>query len=152
MQSQADGSARVSARSVGAIGTYVVTATAAGQTVEFPLYNRSGTPASIATLTQTPQQDVAPLAPVPVAPRVVVLTAGGLPVQFTLVQFASTQGGGSVTGSLVATDANGEAQVGGWFMGPAYETEHVLTALADTASTSFLAVTQAGPMFADGFE
>lgn len=59
---------------------------------------------------------------VPIAPRVEVqimtATMGLVPLIDTTVTFTVGSGGGSVTGAVTTTDANGMASVGGWTLGP----------------------------------
>lgn len=54
---------------------------------------------------------------VPIAPSVVVRTAGGTGVAGVVVTFAVATGGGTVIGSRQTTDATGTATVGGWILG-----------------------------------
>ncbi|HEU0012321.1 MAG TPA: Ig-like domain-containing protein [Longimicrobium sp.] len=54
---------------------------------------------------------------VAIAPSVLVTDANGNPVPGHSVTFTATTGGGSVTGSPAATDANGIATVGSWTLG-----------------------------------
>ncbi len=55
--------------------------------------------------------------PVPAPPAVRVTDAAGQPVAGTTVQFAVTEGGGSVTGATVSTNSSGIATVGSWSLG-----------------------------------
>lgn len=54
---------------------------------------------------------------VAIAPWVVVRDAGGQPVSGETVLFSVTQGGGSISGNSVTTDAQGIARVGSWTLG-----------------------------------
>jgi hypothetical protein len=55
---------------------------------------------------------------VPIAPQVQIVDAYGNPVVGHQVTFTVISGGGSVTGGVVNTDANGRAAVGSWTLGP----------------------------------
>jgi hypothetical protein len=53
----------------------------------------------------------------PARPTVLVKDASGNPAPGKTVTFAVTSGGGSVTGAVATTDANGVASVGSWTLG-----------------------------------
>lgn len=55
--------------------------------------------------------------PVPVSPTVLVTDADGQPVQFATVTFTVQGGGGSITGGVQTTDADGLARVTAWRLG-----------------------------------
>lgn len=55
---------------------------------------------------------------VPVAPGVIIRDQSGNPVAGTTVTFSVTSGGGSITGAVVASNAQGLAAVGSWTLGP----------------------------------
>jgi len=55
---------------------------------------------------------------VPTAPAVQIVDAFGNAVVGLEVTFSVLSGGGSVTGAVVSTDANGRATVGSWILGP----------------------------------
>ncbi len=59
-------------------------------------------------------QIVAVSTAVPTLPAIRLTDAGGNPVVGAIVQFSTSSGSGTVTGSLQATDSNGIARVGGW--------------------------------------
>ena len=54
---------------------------------------------------------------VPIAPAVIVQNAAGNPLADVVVTFAPNPGSGNVTTSTVTTGANGQATLGGWFLG-----------------------------------
>lgn len=63
-------------------------------------------------------QTIAAGLPVPVAPRVVVRDAEGLPVAGVSVTFARDSGSSQLTDSVRVTAADGVAQLGAWLIGP----------------------------------
>ncbi|HEX6039638.1 leishmanolysin-related zinc metalloendopeptidase [Longimicrobium sp.] len=72
---------------------------------------------------------------VPVAPSVVVRDLGGAALAGVPVTFTVTGGGGSVTSTVVSTNASGVASAGGWTMGSSAAL-NTLTATTPRASTS----------------
>lgn len=62
-------------------------------------------------------QSVAAGGAVPTRPSVKVTDVYGNPVGGTSITFAPASGGGSVTGAVLATDAQGVAAVGSWILG-----------------------------------
>ncbi len=83
---------------------------------------------------------------VAVAPAVRVTDAAGNPVQGVTVTFRVVAGGGSVAGSSVATNAQGEARVERWTLGgEAGERNNVLEAVvAGIGSVTYTATAMAG--------
>jgi Big-like domain-containing protein len=85
-----------------------------------------GTPASVVKLSGD-GQTAATNNPVAVPPAVQVRDLNGAAVPAVAVTFAVATGGGSVSGSVAHTDANGVATVGSWTLGPGAG-ENTLTA------------------------
>ena len=69
-------------------------------------------------------------------PSVRVTSKAGSPVPGVTVTFTPTAGGGSVTGGVQTTDANGIATVGSWVLGGA-STAQTLTATLSTIGANF---------------
>lgn len=76
-------------------------------------------------------QHVAASQSVGTLPAVLVTDVNGNPVAGTTVQFAATFGNGTVFGSVVQTNSQGIATVGGWLM-PAANGTYTLTAILGT--------------------
>jgi adhesin/invasin len=74
-------------------------------------------PATRVQLVEGDEQRAEPGAEVPVRPAVRVLDAAGDPVVGYQVTFVVTQGGGTVTGELQTTNAQGIARVDSWRLG-----------------------------------
>lgn len=98
-------------------GVNTVTAAVAGvPAVSFAATARVGAAASIAK--QAGDGQTAPAgAAVPIPPRVQVNDALGNPVPGVTVTFAVISGGGSVTGAIATTGADGRAAAGSWTLG-----------------------------------
>lgn len=100
-------------------GANSVVASATGlPTVTFNATGTAGNPASVLVVSGDNQTAVQGTALVN-RPTVRVLDANGNRVVGATVTFAVTAGGGSITGATQATDAAGEATVGGWTLGAA---------------------------------
>jgi adhesin/invasin len=105
----------------GIAGPVQVSATAAGLTGSPVVFSATvtgvaGAPASL--VAQTPLVQAATVgAAVAQAPSVKVVDAQNVPVPGVQVTFAVASGGGSVTGGVQATAANGIATVGSWIPG-----------------------------------
>jgi hypothetical protein len=111
----------------------VVTATVAGlPAVGFTLTAQAGAPAAISKAAGDNQQARSGTA-VPVAPSVLVTDASGNPVSGVTVTFTVASGGGTVTGAVATTGANGRATVGSWTLGAVGT--NTLTASAGAAGT-----------------
>lgn len=76
---------------------------------------------------------------VPIAPSVVVRTAGGTGVAGVVVNFAVATGGGTVIGSRQTTDATGTATVGGWILGDLPGANTLTASAAGVAPVTFTA-------------
>ncbi len=118
----ANGIATVGAWTLGAAGPNSLTATAAGtgiagNPVTFTATAGAGPPANIVAYAGN-GQTAAPGATVPIAPAVRVTDQYGTPVPGVTVTFAAANGG-SVTGGIQTTGANGIATVGAWTLGTA---------------------------------
>lgn len=124
-------------------GSHVVTATATGlPPVGFTATAQAGPPAAITKVAGDNQQARTGSA-VPVPPAVVVTDANGNPVPGVTVTFAVASGGGSVTGAVATTGADGRATVGSWTLGAVGT--NTLTASAGTAGTvTFTATATSG--------
>lgn len=98
-------------------GANSVIASASGlPAVTFNATGAAGNPASVVVVSGDNQVAVQGTA-LTNRPTVRVLDANGNRVVGTTVTFAVTAGGGSITGATQATDAAGEASVGGWTLG-----------------------------------
>ena len=75
-------------------------------------------PAAAVTINDGDAQSVNAGSVLPTAPSVLVTDASGNPVQGVSVTFAVASGGGTLTGAVPSTDANGVARVGSWTLGP----------------------------------
>jgi hypothetical protein len=117
------------------------------RTVTFTVTGEADAPAEMAVHTSVPE--IAPVSsPVAMAPAVRVSDQYGNAVSGVQVDFAVTQGGGSVADGTQQTDAAGVATAGGWTLG-AEQAENVLLATAAGLapvrfSTRAVAVTEGG--------
>jgi hypothetical protein len=117
----AEGLALAPAWTIGkAAGTNTLTASAEAiqKSVTFLATGIAGPPA-VLSVSAGGSQTSAASAPVGVLPAVRVTDANENAVAGASVTFAVTSGGGSVTGSVQGTNANGVATVGSWTLGPA---------------------------------
>jgi hypothetical protein len=73
-----------------------------------------------------------------IAPQVTALDTGGTVVPGATVTFRVGTGGGTITDSVKTTDANGNATLGGWTLGPRSGSQTVI-ATADRATSTFTA-------------
>ena len=124
-------------------GANALTATAGSLSVTFTATGVAGAPANIVkqagdNQTATVGTDVA------VDPAVRITDANGNPVPNVSVTFAVASGGGSVSGAVQSTDANGVATVGGWTLGPT-PGANTLTAIAGSLQVTFTATAVIGP-------
>jgi hypothetical protein len=104
-------------------GQKVVSATVNGSTALGRTATVTVTPAPSPVLTieaiEGTGQSAPAGAPVPARPAVRVTDQTGAPVSGVPVAFEVTGGGGTATGALQTTGADGIARVGGWTLGPA---------------------------------
>ena len=130
-----------------AVGTQTVTATVGTLApVTFTATATAGAAKNLTKNSTDPQTAIAG-ATVPVAPSVKVTDANNNPVANVLVTFAVAGGGGSVTGGLANTDANGVATVGSWKLGgPAGANTLTATAAGITTPVTFTATGTVGPV------
>lgn len=84
-------------------------------------------------------QIVLPETAVPVPPSVRLSDKDGNPVSGARVLFTVAAGGGSVTGSDVATDSSGVATVGSWTLGSAKGVNRLTASVGDTIAVTFTA-------------
>lgn len=125
-------------------GANAVTATAPGLApVSFTATAQVGPPAAITRVAGDNQQARAGT-PVPVAPSVAVTDAAGNPVAGVTVTFAVASGGGSVTGAVATTGADGRAAAGSWTLGAAGT--NTLTATAGSAGSVTFTATATAPV------
>lgn len=115
-------------------GSNTLTVTAGSATLTITATVRAGRPASV-TLVAGDNQTAAAGTAVPVAPSVRVTDAfgnlaGGVPVSFSVLS-----GGGTVTGGLRETNAQGVATVGSWVLGPGAGT-HTLAARVEESGVA----------------
>jgi hypothetical protein len=87
---------------------------------------------------------------VPIRPAVRVVDQHGNGIAGKAVTFTVTAGGGSVTGSSVATDASGIATVGSWTVGSAIGTNTLQASTAGLAPVTFTVESILDPCTADG--
>ncbi len=115
----ADGIAADGAWTLGTVaGTNTLTASRLGlAAVSFAATGTAAPPANIAILAGNNQLAIAGAA-VDIPPAVIVRDAYGNPAGGVVVQFSVLAGGGSSTGNLKATDAQGRAAVDSWVLGP----------------------------------
>lgn len=78
-------------------------------------------------------------------PTVVVSNQNGGRMAGATVTFAVTAGGGSVTGGVVTTGADGSATVGGWMLGTTPGTNTLTATVGTLAPITFTATASAGP-------
>ncbi len=116
----ANGVATVGSWTLGAAaGVQSLSATAAGflnSSVSFQATGRAGTPIEVA-LNAFDNQIATAGSAVAIPPSVIVRDAANNGVPGVSVTFAVASGGGSITGAVATTDANGIAKVGGWTLG-----------------------------------
>jgi adhesin/invasin len=133
-----DGIAQVTSWVIGnAPQPQTVTASASGVTsVVFTATRSEGAPTATSIEAITNQSQQAPTgSTVPVAPAVRVRDQVDVPMSGVSVAFTITAGGGSRTPSSVITDANGEAQLTSWTLGPAVGTNTLTAAASGLAQT-----------------
>ncbi len=78
------------------------------------------------------------------APSVIVKDQNGSPIGGTTVTFTVANGGGSVSGATVTTDASGMATVGSWTLGPVAGTNVLTATSGGLATVTFTATSVAG--------
>ena len=134
------------------VGTQTVTATVASLApVTFTATATAGAASKLAKLSTDPQTAAAG-ANVASPPSVKVTDANNNPIGNVLVSFAVASGGGSVTGNLAQTDANGIATAGAWKLGTSAGVNTVTaTATGITAPVTFTATGVAGAASAVAF-
>lgn len=99
-------------------GVNALTANATGlQSVTFTATATAGAPAFFNIISGDQQAAIVGTA-VASAPTVRVTDAVGNPVSGIAVTFTVASGGGSITGASTTTDAQGQAAVGSWVLGP----------------------------------
>jgi hypothetical protein len=99
-----------------AVSTLFVLQPACSSGSDNPDAPANGTPASL-QITQGDNQVAAVSTSVPTIPTVAVRDAQAEPVAGVIVVFSVESGGGSITDSVVTTDANGLARLGSWTLG-----------------------------------
>ncbi|MBL0938842.1 MAG: hypothetical protein IBJ03_08100 [Gemmatimonadaceae bacterium] len=126
-------------------GTQTLTATADGvPTVTFTANASAGPVATLTRLAGDAQEGVVGTA-VTTRPSVRAEDLYGNPVSNVQVTFAVTAGGGTATGDVQTSDANGIATVGGWTLGPQAGQQLMrATALGATAA-AFSVTARPGP-------
>lgn len=120
-KTSATGHASVGSWTLGTLGGInTLTATVSGLpavTFNATAQGPSATPANL-TLYVGANQTAQVGVPVPASPTVRVTDAGGQPVAFATVTFSVQGGGGSATGLVQSTNADGLARVTSWRLGP----------------------------------
>jgi hypothetical protein len=128
-------------------GANTLTATAEGipgSPVTFTATGTAGPATQMAAHAGIDQSGIAGSATA-VAPAVIVKDAFGNPVAATAVTFTVSAGGGSLTGAMTTTDANGIAAVGSWTLGTTAGTNTLTASAVGAAIVSFTATGQVGP-------
>ncbi len=126
------------------VGVQQLSASIAGATaVVFSATATAGAPAQMSIVAGNNQR-ASTLRPVAIAPSVLVRDALGNPVAGAVVTFTVASGGGSVFGGRQVTDANGTAEVGGWFLGDVPGTNTLTASTPNVASVTFTATADAG--------
>lgn len=114
-------------------GTYPITVQATGSAVAAASSSLSlivtSAPAAAMAVVGGDEQTISSGTAFPVAPRVVVRSAGGAPVAGVTVTFARDSGSSQLLDSVRVTNADGEAQLGSWIAGPG---RNVISATAGT--------------------
>jgi hypothetical protein len=101
-------------------------------------------PANVEAIFTAPTNAAAGVA-LTTSPRVRVTTASGQPVAGVAVTFAVTSGGGGLVGATQTTNANGEATVGSWTLGPVVGANLVTATVASLTPAQFSVTSVAGP-------
>ena len=123
-------------------GANVVTATAGRLgPVEFTATGEARRAATLAPVSET-SQTIPIGAPVPALPSVRVTDQVGDPIGGVSVTFAVTGGGGSATGVVVTTSAQGTATVGGWRVGSTGGINTLTASVAGVAPVQFTATAE----------
>jgi adhesin/invasin len=113
-------------------GSQQLTVTApGGVTATVTATATAGRPASVAIVAGT-NQTAGIGAAVPNPPGVRVTDAGGNPVPQVVVSFTVQSGGGTVTGALQLTNAQGTATAGSWILGPLQGTQQLLARVEES--------------------
>jgi len=124
------------------VGNQTVTATTARLPAASATFTANSTPTgpgAIAIVAGDSQSALVGTA-VPTAPAVRVTDGQGNPVPNISVTFAVTQGGGAVTGATPTTDANGQATVGSWTLGPAVGLNALSASVSGLTPLQFVAL------------
>ena len=125
-------------------GANTVTATVAGlPPVTFTATATAGAPTQVQK-TAGDNQTAPVNRPVPVAPTVRVLDAGGNGVAGLTVNFAVASGGGAVVVNSVTTGADGSAAVGAWILGPTQGTNTLTATVGNLTPVTFTATGTGG--------
>jgi adhesin/invasin len=125
-------------------GTNTVTATVGSLTpVTFFATATAGAPAQLEKVAGDNQ--TAPVnRPVPIAPQVRVLDAGGNGVAGVTVNFAVASGDGSAVVASVATGGDGTATIGAWILGPTPGTNTLTATATGLTPVTFTATATGG--------
>src|SRR5688572_28767052 len=100
-------------------------------------------PANVEAIFTAPANAAAGLA-LTTSPKVRVTTASGQPVAAVAVTFAVTSGGGGLVGATQTTNANGEATVGSWTLGPVVGANVVTATVATLTPVQFSVTSTSG--------
>lgn len=126
-----------------AVGTQTVTATASGLgSVTFTATAGAGPAANIAIVSGTNQTATVGATAQPLV--VAVTDQHNNPVGGTTVTFAVASGGGTLVGSGVATNTQGQATSGAWVLGTTPGSNSVTATVGSIAPVTFTATTTAG--------
>lgn len=128
------------------VGTQRVTASLpSGTAVSFTATAEAGAPAALEKVVGDGQSGAAGAA-VPIPPTVRVVDSFGNVLSGVPVTFAVASGGGSVIGASAVTDAQGNARVGSWELGPVIG-QQTLTATSPGLPTVTFTVTAVASSF-----
>lgn len=121
--SDANGVAAVGSWVPGSVGTHSLSASLKGSSLAPVLFSATSTSYPLQVNVDAGGGQSAPVGtPVTTPPRVLVRLlvsgTGLVPVNGATVTFSVGSGGGSITGAVTTTDANGLASVGSWTLGP----------------------------------
>ena len=104
---------------------------------------RAGVPA-LMEKTAGDNQTTAVNRPVPIAPQVRVVDAGGVGVPGVTVAYAVGSGGGTAVVSNVVTASDGRASIGAWILGPTAGTNTLTASVPGLATLTFTATATGG--------
>lgn len=133
----ADGVATVGSWELGTPGTNVLTATAAGVNGSPVQFTATSKDRLSLVRTAGVNQSAPAGMPVPISPAIqVVGVYSQTPIAGASVAFTITDGGGTLSGAVATTDAQGFASVGSWTLGPVAGANQITATVAWPGSPS----------------